>query len=105
MQELQRQAFTLSEVAGMLGVNQSTAWRKVAAGELKKIVGAGNIRISRAEFERYLSQTTAHVPEPINHPGNKYGRLGKAGAARRAKAQQAAKESLKTKEEQEATVA
>jgi excisionase family DNA binding protein len=49
-----RLSYTLWEAARLVGVSYPTLWRAVQAKELHPIRGLTNIRISKAELNRFL---------------------------------------------------
>jgi excisionase family DNA binding protein len=54
----QRRAYSLAQVAAILGVHRATVHRLVQAGKLKAISGFGTAKVSDVEIDRFLSDTT-----------------------------------------------
>jgi excisionase family DNA binding protein len=50
-------AYSLAQVAAVLGIHRATVHRLVQAGKLKAISGFGVLKISDIELDRFLEQT------------------------------------------------
>jgi excisionase family DNA binding protein len=58
----ERRAYSLAQVAAILGVHRATVHRLVQAGKLKAISGFGNMKVSDIELDRFLSDTADYQP-------------------------------------------
>lgn len=54
---LNRRAFSLVEVAEILGCHKASVYRAVYAGKLKTLAGFGRNPVSDAELDRFLGAT------------------------------------------------
>jgi excisionase family DNA binding protein len=54
---LHRRAYSLAEVAQILGVHKATIYRSLYRGDLKPMAGLGRARISDVELDRFLNAT------------------------------------------------
>ena len=50
-----RRAYRVEEVAEMIGVSRSTAWRLLASGALESIKVGGSRRITADQLDRFLA--------------------------------------------------
>jgi predicted site-specific integrase-resolvase len=56
-------AYSLAQVAAILGIHRATAHRLVQAGKLKAISGFGVLKISDTEINRFLNTTEQYKPK------------------------------------------
>jgi excisionase family DNA binding protein len=59
---VERRAYSLAQVAAILGVHRATVHRLVQAGKLKAISGFGNMKVSDIDIDRFLSNTREYQP-------------------------------------------
>ncbi|HET9375658.1 MAG TPA: helix-turn-helix domain-containing protein [Chthoniobacterales bacterium] len=64
MQPVAKRAFTLREVAKMVGRSYYTIHRMVLEGKIKVIQGFGVRMVSDKELERFLGQSETREPNP-----------------------------------------
>ncbi|MFY9986624.1 MAG: helix-turn-helix domain-containing protein [Chthoniobacterales bacterium] len=55
-------AYSLAQVAAILGIHRATVHRLVQAGKLRAISGFGVLKVSDFELDRFLSATTEYKP-------------------------------------------
>jgi excisionase family DNA binding protein len=60
---IQPRAYSLAQVAAVLGIHRATVHRLVQAGKLKAISGFGNMKVSDVELDRFLSDTADYQPK------------------------------------------
>ena len=60
---IQRRAYSLAQVAAILGVHRATVHRLVQAGKLKAISGFNVLKVSDTELDRFLSDTQDYQPK------------------------------------------
>jgi excisionase family DNA binding protein len=58
-----RRAYSIAEAAAMLGIHRVTMHRLVVAGKLKPIAGFGRMKISAADLDRFLNETSEYEPK------------------------------------------
>lgn len=61
----ERRAYTIEEVAQLMGCNKVTVYRKLYRGELKVLKGFGRLMVPAGELDRYLNQTVEYTPRRI----------------------------------------
>jgi excisionase family DNA binding protein len=60
-----RRAYSLAQVAAILGIHRATVHRLVQAGKLKAISGFGVLKVSDIELDRFLSATADYQPKRV----------------------------------------
>jgi Helix-turn-helix domain len=60
-----RRAYSLAQVAAILGCHRATAHRLVQAGKLKAISGFGVLKVSDVEINRFLNATQEYQPKRV----------------------------------------
>ena len=61
---VERRAYTIAEVARLVGVSVPTIYRRIYSGEIKVISGFGRLTISADELERFLGNQKVYTPRP-----------------------------------------
>jgi excisionase family DNA binding protein len=57
-----RKAFTIAEVATLLGVHKSSVYRILYAGGIKVLSGCGRLMIPETELQRFLNRVEVYAP-------------------------------------------
>jgi helix-turn-helix protein len=60
-----RRAYSLAQVAAILGVHRATVHRLVQAGKLKALSGFGVLKVSDVEINRFLNATQEYQPKRV----------------------------------------
>jgi len=60
--DVKREAYRVSEVAKLFGVNVVTVYRKIYGGELKVLNSFGRIMIPRAEIQKLIAKPVVYTP-------------------------------------------
>jgi excisionase family DNA binding protein len=56
---------TVGEVASLMRVSNMTVYRLIKSGQMSAIRVGKNYRIRRGDVDRYLSDRTVHIEDPI----------------------------------------
>ena len=63
-----RQTLSVTEVAQILGFEQTTVYRLIWRGKLRICAGTARYRVPEAEIERFLASTETHVERVSSRP-------------------------------------
>lgn len=58
----ERKAYTIEEVASLLGVHRVTVYRRLYAGELKVLKGFGRLMVPAGELDKFLNRVVEYTP-------------------------------------------
>ena len=62
MNNFEQLTYTIAEGAQVYGCCYATLWRAIRRGDVKVLAGAGRLRVSKAELERFASKSVDYTP-------------------------------------------
>lgn len=62
MNNFEQLTYTIAEGAQVYGCCYATLWRAIRRGDVKVLAGAGRLRVSKAELERFASKSIDYIP-------------------------------------------